>query len=189
MVRTGQNETSRSLAIYGLLLELYPGPYLQRHRAEMLHNFQDLEQASPSKSALWLFIGRDLLVSLRSQITRTFWGQTTIVVLVLSVMLIYAGGHDVARERLIEGSCFGYIPGWFAGWFGRRWQASSVSRVPNRIRSLPTQATIVVGMLVLVIAARGVGSTLQNHLIWTLCYGFLLAWFTGWLGNRRQARS
>jgi hypothetical protein len=189
MVHTEQDVTSRSLAIYGLLLELYPGPYLQRHRAEMLQNFQDLEQASPSKPALWLFIGRDLVLSLRSQITRTFWGQTTIVVLILSILLVYAGRHAVAGERLIEGSCFGYILGWFAGWFGRWWQASSVSSVPNGIRSLPTQATIVVGVLVLVIAARGVGSDPQSHLIWTLCYGFLLAWCTGWLGNRRQARS
>jgi hypothetical protein len=70
MARTEQNRTSRSLAIYGLLLELYPRPYLQQHRAEMLQNFQDLEQASPSKAELWLFLARDLAVSLRSQFTR-----------------------------------------------------------------------------------------------------------------------
>jgi len=67
MARTEWNGTSRSLAIYGLLLGLYPRPYLQRHRAEMLQNFQDLEQASPSKSALWLLIERDLLDKLRSK--------------------------------------------------------------------------------------------------------------------------
>ncbi len=189
MAHIEQNGTSRSLAIYGLLLEFYPRPYLQRHRAEMLQNFQDLEQASPSKSALWLFIGRDLLVSLQSQFTRTLWGQAAMVVLVLAIVLVYTEHHAVARRHPTEACCFGYILGWFAGWFGRRWQISSVSRVPNGIRSLPTQATIVVGVLVLVIAARGVGSDPQNHLIWTLCYGFLLAWFTGWVGNRRQARS
>lgn len=188
MAHIEQNQTSRSLAIYGLFLELYPHRYLQQHRAEMLQNFQDLEQASPSKPAFWLFIGRDLVVSLRSQFTKTLWGQTTIVALVLSVLLVYAGRHGVARERVIEGFCFGYILGWFAGWLGKRWQTSSVSRVPNGIRSLPTQATIIVGVLVLVIVAWGVGSGPQNHLIWTLCYGFLLAWFAGWIGNCWQAR-
>ena len=188
MVHTEQNGTSRSLAIYGLLLELYPRPYLQQHRAEMLQNFQDLEQASPSKAELWLFLVRDLAVSLRSQFTKTLWGQTAIVVLVLAILLVYTERHAVARLHLTEACCFGYILGWFAGWFGERWQASTVSRVPNGIRSLPAQATIVVSVLVLVIAVAGVGSGAQNHVIWTLCYGFLLAWITGWIGNRRQTR-
>lgn len=189
MARTEKNGASRSLAIYGLLLELYPRPYLQRHRAEMLQNFQDIEHASPSKPALWLFIGRDLVVSLRSQFTRTLWGQTTIVALVLAVLLVYAGRHTIARERLIEGFCFGYILGWFVGWLSKRWQTSSVSRVPNGVRSLMAQATIIAGVLALVIVAWGIGSSPQNHLIWTLCYGFLLAWFAGWIGNRWQARA
>jgi hypothetical protein len=29
--------------------------FLARHRAEMLQNFEDLENASSSKAALWLF--------------------------------------------------------------------------------------------------------------------------------------
>jgi hypothetical protein len=189
MARTEQNGTSRSLAIYRLLLELYPRPYLQQHRAEMLQNFQDLEQASPSKAELWLFIGRDLAVSLRSQFNKTLWGQTAIVLLILSILLVYAERHAMARERLIEGCCFGYILGWFAGWFGERWQASPISRAPNYIRSLPAQAMIVVGVLVLVIAVWGAGSGPQDHVIWTLCYGFLLAWITGWIKSRGQARS
>jgi hypothetical protein len=47
---------------------------------------------------------------------------------------------------------------------------------------------IVVSVLVLVIAVAGVGSGAQNHVIWTLCYGFLLAWITGWIKSRRQLR-
>ncbi len=71
----------------------------------------------------------------------------------------------------------GYILGWFAGWFGKQWQASSISRVPSYIRSLPAQAMIVVGVLGLVIAVAEAGSPTQSHvIIWTLCYGFLLAW-------------
>jgi hypothetical protein len=188
MAQAEQSRTSRSLAIYGLLLELYPRPYLQQHRAEMLQNFQDLEQASPSKAELWLFIGRDLAVSLRSQFTKTFWGQTTIVVLVLAILLLYTERHAVARRHPTEACCFGYILGWFAGWFGKRWQASSISRAPSYIRSLPAQTMIVVSVLVLVMAVAGVGSSAQNHVIWALCYGFLLAWIAGWIGNRRQMR-
>jgi hypothetical protein len=61
MVQHGQCGTSRSRAIYGLLLKLYPHPYLQQHRAELLRNFEDLEQASRSTIALWLFLGKDLV--------------------------------------------------------------------------------------------------------------------------------
>jgi hypothetical protein len=189
MARTEQNGTSRSLAIYGLLLELYPRPYLQQHRAEMLQNFQDLEQASPSKAELWLFLARDLATSLRSQFTKTICGQTAIVVLVLAILVVYTERNAVARGHPTEACCFGYILGWFAGWFGKRWQASSISRAPSYIRSLPAQATIVVSVLVLVIAVAGVGSGAQNHVIWTLGYGFLLAWGAGWIGNHRQTRA
>lgn len=190
MARTEQNGASRSLAIYGLLLELYPRPYLQRHRAEMLQNFEDLEQDSLSKPALWLLIGRDLVVSLRSHFTRTLWGQAAMVVLVLAIVLVYTEHHAVARRHPTEACCFGYILGWFTGWFGRQWQASSISRAPSYIRSLPAQAMIVVSALGLVIAVAGVGSRTQSHvIIWALCYGFLLAWGSGWLGSRRQARA
>jgi hypothetical protein len=190
MAHIEQNGTSRSQAIYGLLLELYPRPYLERHRAEMLQNFQDLEQASPSKSALWLFVGKDLLVSLQSQFTRTLWGQTSMVVLVLAIVLVYAEHHAVARQHPTEACCIGYSLGWFAGWFGQQWQASSISRAPSYIRSFPAQSMIVVSALGLVIAIAGVGSHTQNHvIIWTFCYGVLLAWGPGWLGSRRQARA
>lgn len=188
MARTEQNGTSRSAAIYGLLVELYPRPYLQQHRAEMLQNFQDLEQTSPSKAALWLFIGRDLAVSLRSQFTKTLWGQFTLVVIVLAALLAYTERHAMARTHPVEGFCWGYIPGWFAGWFAESWQASVVSRVPHHIRSLPAQAAIVVVMLALVIAAAGLPSGAHHLVVWALCYGFLLAWITGWIGSRRQTR-
>lgn len=179
---------SRSLAIYRLLLELYPQPYLQHHRAELLQNFEDLEQASRSAIALWLFIGKDLVVSLRSQFIKTLWGQTAIVVMVLAVLLASTGRHGVAREHIVEGFCYGYIPGWFAGWFGERWQACSVSRVPSRVRSLPAQAVLVVSALLIVIVAASVGSGAKSHVIWALCYGFLLAWIAGWVGHRWQTR-
>jgi hypothetical protein len=188
MARTEQHGSSRAAAIYGLLLSLYPRPYLLQHRAEMLQNFRDFEQTSPSKAELWLFLARDLTVSLWSQFNRTLFGQTAIMVSVLALLLVYTEHYAVARLRLTESCCLGYIPGWFAGWFGKRWQASSISRVKACIRSLPAQAMIVVSIPAAVIAAAGVGSDFQSHLIWTLCYGFLLAWITGWLASRRQMR-
>jgi hypothetical protein len=189
MAQGEPSRTSRSLAIYGLLLELYPRPYLQQHRTEMLQSFEDLEQASRSKAELWLLLARDLAVSLRSEFIRTLWGQTAIVVLVLAILLVLTERHGGARRHPTEGFCCGYILGWFAGWSGRRWQAtSSKGRRASSIRSLPAQAAMVVSALVLVVAADGVGSA-QNHVIWTLCCGFLFAWIAGWIGNRRQTRS
>ena len=71
--RIEQNGMSQSLAMYGLLIELYPPEYL--HRAEMLQNFEDLERTSSSKAALWLFMGKDLMISLMSQYINSLWGQ------------------------------------------------------------------------------------------------------------------
>jgi hypothetical protein len=184
MARAAQNGTSRSLAIYRLFLELYPDPYLQRHRAEMLQNFQDLERASPSKAELWLLLAKDLAVSLPSQFVKTLWGQTAIVVIVLAVLLEYAERYVAAREHRIEGFCCGYILGWFAGWFGERWKASSVGRFPSGIRSLPAQAMIVLS----VIAVARLCFAGQIHVIGALSYGFMLAWFAGWIGIRWQTR-
>ncbi len=188
MAHAGQSRTSRSQAIYGWLLELYPRSYLQQHRAEMLQNFQDLDQASPSKAALWLFLGKDLAVSLRSQFMKTLWGQTAIVLLVLAILLVCTERHAAARVQPIEGFCSGYILGWFAGWFGKRWQASSISRVPSYIRSLSAQTAIVLGILAFVVAAAEIRSSAREHFIWALCYGAMLAWIAGWLGNHRQTR-
>jgi hypothetical protein len=54
MMSPARLKQSRSLRLYARLLELYPPSFLQRHRAEMLQNFADLEDAEPSKAALWL---------------------------------------------------------------------------------------------------------------------------------------
>jgi hypothetical protein len=70
-----QSGMSRSLAMYGLLIELYPPEYLRQHRAEMLQNFEDLERTSSSKAALWLFMGKDLIISLMSHYINSLWGQ------------------------------------------------------------------------------------------------------------------
>jgi hypothetical protein len=105
MAEGRRSGTSRSLVIYGLLLELCPCAYLQQYRAEMLQNFEDLEQASPSHAVLWLFIGRDLAVSLRSQFTKTLWGQTTIVLIILAVLHAHAQRHPGQHAHAIWGFC------------------------------------------------------------------------------------
>jgi hypothetical protein len=180
--------TSRSLAIYGLLLQLYPGEYSRQHRAEMLQNFLDIEAAASSRVSLWTFIGKDLVVSLRSHFMRTLWGQTAIVLLVLAALIIGVRGHPVQQEHCIWGFCVGYLPGWFGGWLGKRWQAESVSNAPSWLRSFRGQGAIVLVVVALVLGvARECPKSLE-HVLWVLAYGSLLGWVAGWLGKRRHAR-
>jgi hypothetical protein len=85
-----QNE-SRSLRFYSRLLELYPPAFLQRHRAEMLQNFADLEDTAASKAALWLLIGKDLTMSLISHFFASRLGRYVIGVLVAWILLFAIG--------------------------------------------------------------------------------------------------
>src|SRR5262249_932135 len=88
MAHIKQKTRSRSLAVYALLLELYAPEFLARHREEMLQNFEDLENASSSKAALWLLLGEDLMRSLISRkIPKSFWGHAAPLVIVLTVVL------------------------------------------------------------------------------------------------------
>src|SRR5882757_11247521 len=90
---------TRSLAVYGFLLELYAPEFLARHRAEMLQNFEDLENASSSKASLWLHIGRDLALSIISpNIPKSAWGHAAPVFIVLAAVLAVLGtfAYDLA---------------------------------------------------------------------------------------------
>ena len=176
---------SRSLAIYGLLLELYPRAYLRRHRAELLQNFQDLEREFPSKAALWRLIGKDLAVSLRAELARTFLGQTTIRFAILSLMLLIVGRHAGLSERAARIFCFGYALGWIGGWSGRSWQARSSRESPGFIRSFSGQAAALVGAIIIVLATARLFPGLQERLVIAFCYAAALAWFSGWWGNYR----
>jgi hypothetical protein len=194
MPQIDQHRTYRSLMIYGLLLNLYPQDYLRRHRAEMLLNFEDFESASSSKAALWLFIGQDLLVSVISifaesvsrQITKSFWRQTVIVLIVLAVLLSARRGHT--GEHFIWAFCYGYISGWFIGWWRKDRQASPSCVIPTFLRTFWGQ-TIVIGMVlaIIVAVARNHPGPVE-HAIWVLCYGYMLGWSAGWMGKRRQLR-
>jgi hypothetical protein len=92
MMSPARLKQSRSLRLYARLLELYPPSFLQRHRAEMLQNFADLEDAEPSKAALWLLIGKDLAMSL---ISHFFTSQLCRYVIAVFVawMLLFAIGY------------------------------------------------------------------------------------------------
>src|SRR5262249_15198358 len=88
MAHIKQKTGSRSLAVYGLLLGLYAPEFLARHRAEMLQNFEDLENASSSKAALWLLIGEDLMLTLISRnIPKSLWGHGAPMFIVLAAVL------------------------------------------------------------------------------------------------------
>jgi hypothetical protein len=82
---------SRSLRLYARLVEVYPPAFLQRHRAEMLQNFVDFEDAASSKSALWLLIGKDLTMSLISQFFASRLGRYVISVLGTWVLIFVIG--------------------------------------------------------------------------------------------------
>ena len=101
MTRPARQNESRSLRLYARLLELYPPSFLQRHRAEMLQNFADLEDAAASKAALWVLIGKDLAMSLISHFFTSQLGRYVIAVFV-AWMLLFAIGY------FLHGSTPGY---------------------------------------------------------------------------------
>jgi hypothetical protein len=91
MTSLARPKPSRSLRLYARLLELYPPSFLQRHRAEMLQNFADLEDAAESKAALWLLIGKDLAMSLAAHFFASQLGRYVIAVLVVWILLFVIG--------------------------------------------------------------------------------------------------
>jgi hypothetical protein len=91
MTRPVPRKESRSLRLYARLLELYPPAFLRRHRAEMLQNFADLEDATASKTALWRLIGKDLTMSLIQHFFASRLGNYVIAVLVTWMLLFVIG--------------------------------------------------------------------------------------------------
>ena len=180
----GWHGACRQLAIYGLLLKLYPRAYLKRHRAELLQNFQDLEQQLPSKAALWRFVARDLAVSLPAEFMRTLWGQTAIRFAILSLMPLIAQRYP-GREHAVWTFCCGYALGWFAGWFGWHWRMSADSGSPGFVRSFRGQAVMLLGAIAIVLAAGILFPELQKRLVFASCYGTVLAWLSAWWRNHR----
>jgi hypothetical protein len=91
VTRPARQKESRSLRLYARLLELYPPAFLRRHRAEMLQNFADLEDAAASKAELWLLIAKDLTMSLISHFFASRLGHYVIAVFVAWILLFVIG--------------------------------------------------------------------------------------------------
>src|SRR4030088_1941672 len=109
MSDTRQKTRSRSLVVYALLLGLYAPELLARHRAEMLQNFEDLENASSSKGALWLLIVQDLMRSLISRsVPKSLWLPTALMFIVFAVVLhiLQPFANDTAAMSDPEGLGF-----------------------------------------------------------------------------------
>jgi hypothetical protein len=159
---------SRSVRLYARLLNLYPPAFLQRHRAEMLQNFADLEDAAPSKAQLWLLIGKDLTMSLISQFFASRLGGYVIAVLVTWALLFAIGyffygptpGHPALH------AFGGFLPGMLSMY------------IATRLFVTPQNSSYVIGVLVacivlFTIGYLGYGGT-RGHPILQVFGGFLL---------------
>ena len=138
MTRPPQQQESRSLRLYARLLELYPPAFLQRHRAEMLQNFADLEDAAASKAALWRLIGKDLTMSLTSYFFASRLGRYVIAVLVAWMLLFTIGylryGSTPGYPALHTFG--GFLPGMLAMY------------IATRLYGTPQNSWYVIGVLV-----------------------------------------
>jgi hypothetical protein len=137
MTSPARLKQSRSLRVYARLLELYPPSFLQRHRAEMLQNFADLEDAAQTKAKLWLLIGKDLAMSLTSQFFASRLGHYVIAVLV-TWLLIFAIGYFFYRPtpgRPALHAFAGFLPGMLAMYVATRLYGTPQNSISNFFRS------------------------------------------------------
>ena len=137
MTRPARQKESRSLRVYARLLELYPPSFLQRHRAEMLQNFVDLEDSAESKARLWLLIGKDLAISLISEFFRSRLGRYVIAVFVAWMLLFAIGyffygptpGHPALH------AFGGFLPGMLAMYIATRLYGTPQNSISHFFRS------------------------------------------------------
>jgi hypothetical protein len=137
MASAAQSKRSRSLRLYARLLELYPPSFLQRHRAEMLQNFADLEAAAESKTRLWLLMGKDLAMSLVAQFFGSQLGKYAIAVVVVWLLIFVVGyflyGPTPGRPALHAFE--GFLPGMLAMYIATRLYGMSQDGVSGLFRS------------------------------------------------------
>jgi hypothetical protein len=133
MTNPARLKQSRSLRLYARLLELYPPSFLERHRAEMLQNFVDLEDAAESKARLWLLIGKDLAMSLASHFFGSRLGHYVIAVLVTWILLFVIGyvfyGPMPGRPALHAFA--GFLPGMLAMYIATRLYGTPQNSIPQ----------------------------------------------------------
>lgn len=189
MPRFDRPGTSRSSTVYGLLLNLYPREYLRHHRAEMLQNFEDFEHASSSRIGLWLFVGKDLALSVITHFAKSRWGQSVIVVAVLIALLAAVGHRPDHHERTAWGFCGGYLLGWYSGWWRKERQLRLDKPFSRYSKSFLVDVGIICFALVMLLILSPNFFTIHEHAIWALCYGYMIAVPAGWLGKRWQSKS
>ena len=168
MTGPARQRESRSLRLYARLLELYPPAFLQRHRAEMLENFADLEDAAASKAALWLLIGKDLTMSLSSDFFASRLGRYVIAVLLTWILLF---GIGYCR--------YGSTPGYPAlHVFGGFLPGMLSMYIATRLYGTPQNSLYVIGILVASILLFTIGylryGSTQGHPILQVFGGFML---------------
>ncbi len=137
MTSSAQSRPPRSLRLYAWLLELYSPSFLQRHRAEMLQNFADLEDAAESKTKLWLLIGKDLAMSLLAQFFGSQLGRYVIAVLATWILIFVIGyflygprpGHPALH------AFEGFLPGMLAMYVATRLYGMSQDGVSDLFRT------------------------------------------------------
>ena len=168
MTRHPRQKESRSSRVYAWLLELYPPAFLQRHRAEMLQNFADLEAAAASKAQLWLLIGKDLTMSLISHFFASRLSGYVIAVLVTWILLFVIGyffyGPTPGRPALhIFG---GFLPGMLSMY------------IATRLYVTPQNSSYVIGVLVACVLVFTIGyfryGSTPGHSALQIFGGFLL---------------
>jgi hypothetical protein len=168
MTRPARQKESRSLRFYARLLQLYPPTFLQRHRAEMLQNFADLENAAESQAALWLLIAKDLAMSLISQFFGSQLGRYVRSVFVAWILLFVVGyffrGPTPGYPALHAFA--GFLPGMLALY------------IATRLHVTPQNSGYVIGVLVASILIFTIGylwyGSTPGHPLLQVFGGFLL---------------
>jgi hypothetical protein len=188
MTSPTRQKESRSSRVYAWLLELYPPTFLQRHRAEMLQNFADLEDAAASKSELWLLIGKDLTMSLISHFFASRIGRYVIGVLVAWILLFTIGysrrgstpGHPVGRGSTLGHPVLHVFGGFLLGMLS--------VYIATRFYGVLQNSLYVIGVLVawILLFATGYsryGSPL-GHPVLHVFGGFLLGMLSMYIATR-----
>jgi len=166
------------LRLYGRLLELYPPAFLQRHRAEMLQNFADLEDTTETKAKLWLLMGKDLAMSLLSQFFASRLGHYVIAAFAAWILL-FAIGYFFYRPtpgRPALHAFAGFFPGMLAMYVATRLYGTPQNNISQFFRSrfdITTIAVIIACMLLFVGGYYFYGPT-RGHPALQVFGGFLL---------------
>jgi hypothetical protein len=178
MTDPAPQKQSRSSRVYARLLELYPAAFLQQHRAEMLQNFADLEEAATSKTALWLLIGKDLTMSLVPHFFASRLGNYVIAVLA-AWMLLFAVGY------VWRGSTPGY-PALHA--FGGFLLGMLSMYIATRVHVMPQNSSYVIGVLIALISLFTIGylryASTPGHSVLQVFGGVLIGMLSMYIATR-----